>query len=157
MTPMKLQKQLTGFSLIELMIVVVIMGILMAIAIPSYNDYVVRGKIPDATSALSNKRVLMEQFFQDNRTYAAAPACVLDTTTSNYYDFRCASVAVPGTFVDGTATAFVLTAVGKSSMAAFTYTIDQAGVKTSAIDATAPTGWTATSASCWITNKGGLC
>lgn len=140
-----------GFTLIELMIVVAIIGILMAIALPNYNDYVIRSKIPDATSGLSNKRVQMEQYFQDNRTYVAAPACTADTTTSQYFDFSC-PVATPGT-----ATTFTLAAVGKGSMAAFTYTVDQNGTKTSTIAATAPSGWAATSASCWITRSGGAC
>lgn len=142
-------KTQNGFSLIELMIVVAVMGVLMAIALPGYNDYVLRGKIPDATSGLSNKRVLMEQYFQDNRTYVAAPACNADTTTSQYFDFSCS--------VAGTTTAFTLQAAGKASMTAFTYTIDQSGTKTSTIDTTAPTDWQATSTSCWITNKGGAC
>lgn len=149
-------KTQSGFTLIELMIVVAVMGVLMAIALPNYTDYVIRGKIPDATSALSNKRVQLEQFFQDNRTYVAAPACTADTTTSQYFDFSCS--------VAPTATVFTLAATGKGSMAAFTYTIDQSGAKTSSITAAAPSGWPATSpvapavtGGCWITNKGGAC
>ena len=68
----------SGFTLIELMIVVAIVGILATIAYPSYTDYVIRGRIPDATSGLAAKRVQMEQFFQDNRTYVGAPACAAD-------------------------------------------------------------------------------
>lgn len=52
---MKLQK---GFTLIELMVV-----------IPAYQDYVTRGRIAEATSELASKRVLMEQWFQDSRSY----------------------------------------------------------------------------------------
>jgi prepilin-type N-terminal cleavage/methylation domain-containing protein len=52
-----------GFTLIELMIVVAVVGILTAIAVPSYTNYVIRGKIPEATSQLASKRVQMEQFF----------------------------------------------------------------------------------------------
>lgn len=140
-----------GFSLIELMIVIAIIGVLMAIAVPSYNDYVIRGKIPDATSALASKRVQLEQFFQDNRTYVGAPACNSDTTTSKYFDFSCPA-ATPAT-----ATGYTLVAAGKGSMAAFRYTVDQNGTKGTTIDATAPSGWEASSATCWITNKGGAC
>ncbi len=144
-------KTQNGFSLLELMIVVAVMGILIAIAFPNYNDYIVRSKVPDATSNLSSKRVQMEQWFQDNRTYVGAPPCAADTTTSKYFDFSC-PVATPGT-----ATTFTLAAVGKSSMAGFTYTVNQNGTKASDIVAPAPANWQATSTSCWITNQGGLC
>jgi len=81
---MKLQR---GFTLIELMIVVAIIAILSTIAYPAYTDYITRGKITEATSALASKRILMEQFFQDNRTYASAPACNSDTATSSNFTF----------------------------------------------------------------------
>jgi type IV pilus assembly protein PilE len=149
-------KTQNGFSLVELMIVVVVMGILMAIALPNYSDYVIRGKIPDATSALSTKRVQMEQYFQDNRSYVAGPACNADTTTSQHFDFSCS--------VAGTATNFTLQAVGKSAMAGFTYRLDESGNKSTAIAAPAPTRWLATSPTapattggCWVTNTGGSC
>lgn len=134
-----------GFTLIELMIAVAIISILAAVAVPQYKDYVTRGRIPDATSALSAKQVQMEQFFQDNRTYVNAPACTSDTTTSKYFDFACTAGST-------TATTYVLTATGKSSMANFTYTVNQAGAKST----TVPTGWTA-STTCWVTKKDGSC
>ena len=52
-----------GFTLIELMVVVAIVAILAVVAMPAYTDYIVRGKIPDATSRLSAMQVQMEQFF----------------------------------------------------------------------------------------------
>lgn len=140
---MKTQK---GFTLVEMMIVVLIIGVLAAVALPAYTDYITRGKIPDATSGLAAKRVKMEQFFQDNRTYVGAPDCNADTTTSQYFDFSCA--AAPAVSVNS----FTLQAVGKASMTGFTYTIDETGTRaTTAV----PSGWTI--ASCWVTKKGGVC
>lgn len=142
-----------GFSLIELMIVVAIVGILSVVAVPAYNNYVIRGKIPEATGNLASKRVRMEQFFQDNRTYLNGTGCTADTTTSKYFDFTCATA--PG--VVATATAYTIAAIGKDSMAGFTYTIDQSNTKTSAIVAPASSDWIASSTSCWITKEGGVC
>ncbi len=142
-----------GFTLVELMVVVAIVGILSAIALPAYSDYVMRAKIPDAIANLAAKRVRLEQYYQDNKSYAGAPDCPLpanaDTTSSKYFDFSCS--------VAGTASAYTLQAVGKSSMAGFVYTVDQSNLKASAIGVLAPAGWRATSTTCWITNKGGAC
>jgi type IV pilus assembly protein PilE len=136
-----------GFTLIELMMVVAVVAILGAIALPAYVDFVVRGKIPDSTSNLAAKRVQMEQFYQDNRTYAGAPACASDTGSSKYFTFSCS--------VAGTATVFTLQAAGTGTMAGFAYTIDQSGSKaTGAV----PSGWTLPSPNtCWVTAKGGRC
>ncbi len=136
---MKLQK---GFSLIELLVAVVIVGILAAVALPAYQDYVTRGKIPDATSNLAAKRVQMEQYFQDNHTYVGAPACANDTASSKYYTFVCNPAA--------TATTYTITATGTGSMNGFNYSVDQSNTKTST------TNW-GNSASCWVTKKGGAC
>ena len=144
-----MQSKTKGFTLIELMIVVAIIGILATIAMPAYTDYVTRGKIQDATSGLASKRVQVEQYFQDNRTYADVgaiinAACVADAATSRYFDFSCPVQ---------TATTFTIRANGKGSMAGFTYTIDQNNAKaTTAV----PAGWTA-NAACWVTKKGGVC
>jgi len=59
----------SGFTLIELMVVVAIVAILAAVALPAYNDYVTRSKLTDAVTGLSDFRVRMEQFYQDNRRY----------------------------------------------------------------------------------------
>ena len=60
-----------GFTLIELLVVIAIIGVLVAIAAPSYADYVRRGRIVEAVTRLSDQRVRMEQYFLDNRRYAA--------------------------------------------------------------------------------------
>ena len=143
---MKNQK---GFTLIELMVVVVIVGILSAIAIPQYSDYIRRSRVPDAVSGLSTRQTQMEQFFQDNRTYVGG--CAGLTGTQGKFAFTCDPAP--------TANAFSFTATGVDQMAGFVYTIDQAGTKTSTITAgslAAEAGWTG-SASCWVTARGGQC
>src|SRR5256885_16763832 len=55
-----------GFTLIELMIVVAIIGILAAIAIPAYQDYTVRSKITEGLSLASSAKVSVSEGFQSN-------------------------------------------------------------------------------------------
>jgi type IV pilus assembly protein PilE len=144
--PPAIKSSVSGFTLIELMIAVAIISILATIAIPSYNDYMVRSKIPDATSTLANKRVELEQFFQDNRTYIGTTACA-NAPASKYFDFSCS--------VAPTAVVYTVQALGKGSMAGFTYTIDQDNTRTSDI---AAGDWNTNGVvQCWITSKGGTC
>jgi type IV pilus assembly protein PilE len=142
-------KPQSGFSLIELMVVVAIISILSAIAIPAYQDYVTRGKVPDATSYLATKRTKMEQFFQDNRTYVGTECpTTTDSATSKNFDFTCVA----------TATTFTATATGKAGMTGIAYTVNQTGAKTSTVSSGAPSGWAAASPNnCWVTRKGGSC
>lgn len=134
-----------GFTLIELMVVITIIAILASLALPSYSDYVVRSKIPEATSGLANKRARMELYFDNNRTYVDSPECTSDSTTSKYFTFSCDG--------DATATAYTLQAVGTGTMDGFTYTIDQSNAKATS---SVPTGWTK-STSCWVLRKDGSC
>lgn len=130
-------KTKNGFTLIELMIVVVVIGILAGVAVPLYTDYVTRGKLIEGTSALSDARVKMEQYFQDNRTYlgGTAPA---NTTNFTY---------APGNL---STTTYTITATGIGSLSAFSYTINEANTKTS------NTPW-GNSTTCWVVKKGGQC
>ena len=150
-------KAQAGFTLAEFLVVVTIIGILAAVAIPAYSNYVIRGKIPDATSNLANKKVLMEQFYQDSRTYVGGPCFTPDTTTSKYFNFACTAAAPYTLSVAPTTSVYTIQASGKNEMTGFNYTIDQSNTKTSTIVAPAPAIWIATSASCWITKQGGTC
>ena len=60
-----------GFTIIELMIVVVVIAVLSAIALPSYTDYVTRSKFAEAYAHLADLRVKMEQYYLDNKRYSS--------------------------------------------------------------------------------------
>ena len=72
---MKLRRQ-NGFTLIELMVVVAILGILASIALPSYDGYVRRGHRAAAQSEMMNIANLQQQFFMANRQYASSVAAM---------------------------------------------------------------------------------
>ena len=76
-----------GFTLIEMMIAVALVAILAAIAMPNYNNYVRRGQLSEAFTALSDMRVKMEQHYQDNKFYGAAVNSTTCPTLSGYSAF----------------------------------------------------------------------
>ena len=138
-----------GFTLLEVMIVVLIVGILAAIALPNYGDYVKRGKIIEATQRLSDARTKLEQWFLDNRTYvggcADPPQKLGDLGGTSPFSLACASAAAT----------YTVTATGNPGQgmdAAFVYTIDQTNAKTSA----GPSGWSG-NGNCWAVRKDGSC
>lgn len=139
-------KMQNGFTLIELMIVVVVIGILTSIAIPNYRDYVIRGQLIEGTATLADTRVRIEQYFQDNRTFLnqglAAFVCPVPSANFNY---DCAT---------RTTSSYTIIATGKGSVAGSIYTIDQANTKQTT--GFVP-GWGTLPVQCWITTKGGTC
>lgn len=140
-----------GFTLIELMVVVVIIGVLSAIAIPAYMDYVTRSRITEGVEVLADIRIRMEQWFQDNRTYVGdfatntrypcgTPGNTFTHASTSNFSFVCAADA----------TTFTATANGTGKMLGFAYTVNESNTKTST------TSW-GNSASCWVKRKGGGC
>lgn len=137
--------QPSGFTLIEVMITVAIIGILSAIAMPSYTDYVLRGKLVEATGALQTLRTSMEQYYQDNRTYVGA-ACTTTPSSLKYFVVTCGTPS---------ASAYTLTATGSTTTAGFIYTIRQDGSQTSTVSAAWDSSQTVYA--CWIMKRGATC
>jgi type IV pilus assembly protein PilE len=144
-----------GFTLIEVIMAVAIVGVLSAIALPSYRTHLVRGALTDGINGLATMRAQMERHFQDNRTYATSgtfvtPCATTDATTRTFGNFVVSCSGTPS------ATAFTLQAVGNtgSNVAGFTFTINQADVRST----TAPTGsgWNSCTTA-WLTRKGQAC
>lgn len=73
----RISKVASGFSLIELMIVVAIVGILAAIALPSYSEYVKRGNRASARAAMLEAQQFMERFYAVNSRYTTDAAGTL--------------------------------------------------------------------------------
>lgn len=74
----KIQK---GFTLIELMIVVAIIGILAAVALPAYQDYTVRAKISEALIAASSAKSMLSEAFQTDSTTGLTAAAIAFNAT----------------------------------------------------------------------------
>jgi type IV pilus assembly protein PilE len=142
-----------GFTLIELMITVAIIAILSAIAIPQYSEYVMRSRITEATMTLSDQRLKMERYFQDNRSFSPGggipAACSANTVApppgpTAHFTFTCVVLS---------ANTYLVTATGFGPMLGFVYTVNDANVR---VTTGVPAGWTLAPA-CWALKKDGSC
>lgn len=108
----------TGFTLIEVMIVVAIIAILATIAIPNYSDYLRRGRAQEAVNALAASRTRMEQFYQDNRSYATGGACGVAAPAADSFTYACV--------IGNAGQSYTVTATGAGGLVnGLAYTVDQ--------------------------------
>ena len=147
----------TGFSLIELMVVVAIVGILASVGLPIYSRYVVQGKLVEAPGTMADLRVRIEQYYQDNRTY-------IDTATvgrigncgliapigTRYFVYSCVASDGPPQTYTITATSAVGTGLGAAGD--YTYNIKQDNTRQ-----TTKFAGVASSAVCWLLKPGNVC
>lgn len=110
-----------GFTLIEVMIVVAIVAILAAIAMPAYSEYLRRAKVPAGLDALQAYFTRMEQRFQDTGSYegTSGGCAVPPPANQDNYTFGCR--------IDGTG--YVATATGRAALSGFEYTINSTGAR----------------------------
>jgi type IV pilus assembly protein PilE len=122
----------SGFSLIEVMIVVAVIGILVSVALPGYENYMRRMKLADSVAALADYRVALEQYYQDNRNYGAAAggACTLTgsatSTVNKYFTYAC---VVGATVNEYTVTATSRAAAGLGAAGDYVYTLNEQNVR----------------------------
>lgn len=148
-------RKASGFTLIELMITIVVVAILAAIAVPSYIQYIQRGKISEAVSNLSGARLQLEKYYADNRKYGTGGACGVampSGANARYFTITCTSSSPNAA---GDDQAYLIKADGVGGVSGFEYTINESNVRQSTF--TSPvTGWN-DSTTCWVTKKGESC
>ena len=135
-------KTTSGFSLIELMIVLIIIGVLLGISLPAYQGYVLQSHRADAQSALLDIAAREERFVAQNNTYTAEVSAVTGlglgriTSQEGYYNMTVAACAT-GTI----ATCYLITATAAGTQTndadCLAITYDSAGAKSG------------TTADCW--------
>ena len=140
-----------GFTLIELMVVLVVAGILAAVAYPAYTSHLQRSRRADAVKLLTAVSQAQERYRGNRSAYASSLSDLgfPDTALTNYYSFAIAGIGDPASLVGG----YEVTATTKSGSSQASDTqcaklgirVEGASVNYVAVDGSG----TATSAYCW--------
>jgi type IV pilus assembly protein PilE len=123
MTPTRLSSsssasKASGFTLIELMIVVLMVSILATIAVPSYSQYLTRGRLAEVLTDLSAFRLRMELAYQDNGNFGVG-ACSVSAPSRDGFTFSCT--------LESAGQGYTLTATGTGRNAGYAYSVDDRG------------------------------
>lgn len=143
--PARWERLSQGFTLTEVMVVVVIIAILAAIGYPSYLDYTRRSHATAATEGLGEARHALEQFFLSNRTYSGGPCG--NGATLQSFALTCSL----------SASSYTVTATGSGRANGFVYTMDHHGTPHTT---SLPTDWGTVPSgghACWVVRKGETC
>lgn len=139
----------SGFTLIELMIAVAIIGILAAVAYPAYTSYVRRGKIAAALGELSAVRVRLEQYYQDNRNYGStASTCPVAMPSATGFAFSCSW----GASSNSQSFVVIATGVDSAGMGGYAYTVNETDQQR-----TVQFDGATVNAACWMKRQGDAC